>query len=328
MDAAAFDMVRQLAAGHYLVGTLHGVARLGVADRFDGTIRVADLAAASGADPGALRRALRLLASRGIFVLAGEEVGHTEASRLLREDHPASLRPLVLMFAQEVQWQAAVALPECLATGEAATPRRHEGGLWGYYAGRPDEARIFDAAMRSKAVAQVAGILASYDFSLYPRIVDIGGGQGHLLRAILAREPAARGLLFDQPAVIEAARAAGGNDRLAFESGDFFRSVPAGDLMILMEVIHDWDDAAAGRILRTVRAAAPADARLLVIETEVPEGNEPHWSKLLDLVMLAQFASLQRTREDYRRLLAANGFAVSGVVDTGADISIIEARPV
>jgi hypothetical protein len=327
MDLAAFDQVRQLAAGQYLVGSLHAVTALGVADAFAESVTVSALAAAVKAEPEALGRVLRLLSSRGIFSLDQGRVSHTPASLLLRADHPASLAPLVRMFAGEIQWRAAEHVLDAVRIGEAVTPRLYDGGFWAYYQERPAEGRVFDGAMQAKAVAQIAGVLRCHDFSRYGRIVDAGGGQGHLLRAILAQHPGARGVLFDQPEVIEAARALGNPSGMSFVAGDFFAAVPEGDAIILMEVIHDWADAEAVRILETVRRAANPETRLLLIETEVPEGPEPHWSKLLDIVMLTQFGSLQRTRAQYQSLLEASRFEMTGAIDTGMDISVIEARP-
>ncbi|GGF29947.1 hydroxyneurosporene-O-methyltransferase [Youhaiella tibetensis] len=328
MGETAFDTIQQLAAGHYLVAALEAVTDLQVADALEEDTPVAALAERVGANPDALDRTMRLLASHGIFARNAGTIAHTDASRLLRQDHPASMRPFVMMFAQEVHWRSAAELAHSLRTGEAVATRLYDGGLWGYFEAHPDHERQFGEAMQAKARAQIEGILASHDFSPYRRIVDVGGGQGHLLRAVLEKHDQAEGVLFDVPAVVEAARKHAAPERLEYVPGSFFEKVPEGDAIVLMEILHDWPDEEASRILQTVRAAVPADARLLVIETEVPEDEDVHWSKLLDIIMLAQFASRQRTREQYRSLLEANGFLVSGVTDTGRDISVIEARPV
>lgn len=331
MDMQAFDLVRQLSASQYLVRSLHVVAELGVADVIgERPLPVAEVAARVGADADALGRVLRLLASRGIFTLEGDAVGHSDASGFLTTAHPASLRDLVLMFAQPIQWDMAGDLLHAVRTGEAVASRVHpNGGFWGYFEAHPEHGRGFAAAMTSKAVAQIAGIVATHDFARYGRVVDVGGSRGHMLRAVLARHPEVRGTVFDLPPVIEEARVAGSNDRLDFAAGDFFASdIPAGDCIMLMEILHDWDDAACHKILGAVRRAAKPETRLLVIETEVPEGNTPDWSKLLDIIMLAAFAAKQRTAAEYGALLAANGFALTGQADTGAGISIFEARPV
>jgi SAM-dependent methyltransferase len=330
MDFASFDLVRQMAASHYLVRSLHVVAELGVADVVGEAPRpISEVAAQVGADADALRRLLVLLSSRGIFQVSGTAVAHSAASAFLRDGHPASLRSFVRMFGQAIQWDSAGALLEAARTGEAVMPKIFpDGGLWGYFMARPDEGRVFDEAMVAKSQAQIADLLAHHDFSRYRRIVDIGGGQGHMLRAILAAQPGAQGVLFDLPPVIERARNGGKAERLEFMPGDFFSTpLPEGDAIILMEVLHDWDDAAAARILSAVREAARPDARLLVIEIEMTEGPGPDWPKLLDVVMLAAFGARQRTNAEYRALLEANGFVVDRQTSTPAGMTVIEALP-
>jgi len=328
MDMQAFDLVRQLAASHYLVRSLHVAAELGVADTLGDTDSPIDVIARSvGADSDALLRILRLLASRGIFRVDKAMVGHTAASQLLRSDHPQSLLSFVRMFGQGIQWQSAGDLQHAVVTGEAVATRIvPDGGLWGYFAARPADGKVFGEAMAAKSAVQIADIIAAHDFSAYRHIVDIGGGTGHLLRAILGRDPSVTGTLFDLPAVIEQAQSSGATERLAFTPGDFFNSeLPAGDAMILMEVLHDWSDERCGRILQAVRQSMQATSRLLIVEIEMPDGSGPDWPKLLDIVMLAVFAARQRTNAEYARLLVQNGFEVVQQVSTPAGMTIFEA---
>jgi SAM-dependent methyltransferase len=330
MDMQAFDLVRQLAASQYLVRALHVVVELGVADVVgDDVTPVADVASAVGADADALLRVLRLLASRGVFVLDGDAVGQSEASQLLRSGHPASLNAFVRMFAQPIQWETAGDLMFAVTTGRAASDHVFaDGGIWGYLDANPTEAAVFGRAMAEKSVAQIADILSAHDFSSYERVVDIGGGHGHLLRGILARHPGVNGCLFDLPPVIDAARTAGPNERLSFTAGDFFTTpLPSGDAVVLMEVLHDWDDEHCGAILQAVRRIAQVDTKLLIIEIEMTEGTGPDWPKLLDVVMLGLFAARQRTNREYQTLLDANGFTVTAQVSTPTGMTIIEATP-
>ena len=148
----------------------------------------------------------------------------------------------------------------------------------------------------------MASILGAYDFSGFHVIGDIGGGHGHLLRAVLERAPAAKGVLFDLPNVLrEVADLA--SERLMLQPGDFFGDpLPACDAYLLMEVIHDWGDEEATAIFKAVRAAAPAHAKLLVIEQLVPDEPGPHWAKTLDVLMLAVTGGLQRTGRARERL--------------------------
>jgi hypothetical protein len=181
--------------------------------------------------------------------------------------------------------------------------------------------------MAAKARGQVAGVLAAYDFTGCRIIGDIGGGRGHLLEAVLAAAPHASGILFDQPHVIQEASAVR-SDRLRLQAGDFFKDeIPVCDAYLVMEIIHDWDDAAAARILDAIRRASPADSRLLLIESIVPDDPGPNWPRTLDMIMMT-IGGRQRTEREYRDLLQHSGFAMARRIDTGAGVSIIEAIPV
>lgn len=323
-----FALIQELSAAYFASRCLHVVAELGVADAVtESGVQLDGVSEAVGADADALKRILRLLETHGVFKLDADVITHTPASLLLRSDQVPSLRDFVRMFGLTLNWRSAELLLSCVKTGNAAAPQAFDGGFWTRLEAHPDEARIFDAAMTAKALSQVGAIVSAYEFSGSPHIVDLGGGRGHLLRAILRAHPDAKGTLFDLPHVVEAARSGGDEGgRLAFRGGDFFKdSLPAADVYILMEVIHDWADGPAGDILSAVRASASPGAKLLIIETEVPEGPEPDWSKTLDIVMLALFAARQRTAQEYSALLERHGFGLQRRIDTGAGISIFEA---
>lgn len=321
-DQASISQIMQLAAGAVLPRSLHAVANLGVADALDDTPQSADmLADVTGTNPDALARALRLLAANGIFEYRDGLFSHSPLSRLLRADHPQSMRPLVRMFGLPAFWTMIGDIEYSIRTGQPAGNHVLDGGVWGYLSSDAEASRVFDDSMMAKAHAQVAGVVGSYDFSGAATIGDIGGGRGHLLRAILDRTPAARGVLFDQPHVIDQVEA---SDRLTKQGGDFFTdTMPACDLYLLMEVIHDWDDQRARQILNGVRASAALGARVLLIEALIPETAGPSWPLTLDLWMLT-ISGKQRTLEEYAALLAGAGFRFSKVVDTGAGVSIVE----
>lgn len=323
-----FSCIQELSAGYFASRCLHVVAELAVADALgDMPMQIDALAAATTSNPDALFRILRLLETHGVFKIDDKLVSHTPASSLLRSDHPTSMREFSRMFGLTLNWRSAELLLDTVRTGEAAAPRAFEGGFWGRLASNPEEARVFDAAMTAKATGQIGAILASYDFGAFNHIVDVGGGQGHLIRAVLRAHPAARGTLFDLPHVIDAAKADGDEEgRLTFQSGDFFKdALPTADAYILMEVIHDWAGAEATQIITAVRRSADQHAKLLLIETEVPETPEPDWSKTLDIVMLTLFAARQRTASEYRTLLAGCNFELRGQTETQAGITVFEA---
>ncbi|HYI16481.1 MAG TPA: methyltransferase [Thermomicrobiales bacterium] len=328
-ESNPFDTLLQISGGYFLPRCLHVVAELGVADEVGEAPRTAaELAAETGANADALGRVLRLLSAHGVFEVTGNMVCHSPASRLLRSDHPQSMRAIARMLGLPINWNLVGELGYAVRTGLPALETVHPDGYWEYFAARPEEGQVFNAAMVAKAHGHVAGILDAYDFSGFQSIGDIGGGSGHLLRAILDRQPSATGVLFDLPHVIDGA-ASIASDRLTLQPGDFFRDdLPVCDGYLLMEIIHDWPDAEAVAILQAVRRATPPDARLLLIEAIVPADPGPHWSKSLDILMLALFGGRQRTRPEYETLLDQAGFSLLREIDTGAGISILEARPV
>ncbi len=325
-EASPISTLINISAGYALARCLHVAADLGVADALDETPRTAtELAATVGANPDALSRVLRLLSAHGIFLAHGDTVAHTPASRLLRTDNPQSMRAFVRLFGLSLCWDTQGALAQSVRTGLPAVGEVHPGGFFAYLTEHPEAGAIFNAAMVGKAHGQVAGVLAAYDFSGFGTIGDIGGGRGHLLQAVLDTVPAARGVLFDLPQVIAEAQGLA-SERLTLQPGDFFKdALPVCDAYLLMEIIHDWDDADASAILQAVRRAAPPQAKVLLIEQMIPDDPGPHWTKTLDLHMLALLGGRQRTRQEYAALLEGAGFIFERQVDTPADVAILEA---
>ena len=316
----------QIATAHLLPRCLHVVAELGIADRLSETpLTAPELAQASGIDADALERTLRLLAVAGIFEARGNAWAHTELSRVLRSDHPQSMRPFVRMIGGRLNWAAAGELAHTVRTGETAVAKIEPEGMWAYLRAHTEAARIFDEAMTAKSGAEIAALVPAFDFTRYATIADIGGGRGHILAAILAATPGAQGVLFDQPNVVAAVSP---TPRMRVHGGDFFRdALPAADAYILGNVLHDWPDAEAAAILRNVRRAAPDHAELLLLESILPDGPEPHLAKVLDIVMLLLTGGRERTRRQYEALFAASGFRLDRVVPTASPVSVIVAQP-
>lgn len=322
-----FQILQETASAFWLSRCLHVVADLGVADVLgDEPASAAQLAAATGAHAEALLRALRLVASHEIF--SQDDAGrwsHTPASRLLRADHPQSVRSYVRMLGLPPMWHCAGALRRAVETGSPVGKDVVEGGFWNYVANNSEANTVFNEAMRGKALAQVRAVVERYDFSPFARIADIGGGQGHLIQAIVNATSRAQGVLFDQPHVVEQAHAIA-SDRLVLQGGNFFTDeLPAADAYILMEVIHDWGDAESDAILRSVRRAAPAHAKLLLIEALIPDDPGPNWIKTLDIIMLDLLGGSQRSYAEYGSLLARCGFRLDRKIDVGLDYWILEA---
>jgi len=321
----------QLAGAAWASRCLHVVAQLGVADHIgDAPQSTEALAKATGTRPDALYRVLRLLASLGVFEWKNGAWSHSEASRFLRSDHPGSLRDYVRMLGLPIFWDAYEDMEYSLRTGQPAFAKRHEGGVFAYLAGHPEESRIFDAAMTSKSHRDITAVLPAYDFSQFGTIADIAGGHGHLLAAVLRKYPNARGVLFHLPPVLAGAPkmmdSYGVGDRVELVEGDFFAGIPVkADIYLLKHIIHDWYEDTNQKILRNIRANMPDDGKVLIIEAVVPEGNEPHFSKIIDLEMLISPGGIERTPSEFEKLLSDSGFKMTRIIPTQGMMSIVEA---
>jgi O-methyltransferase len=323
-----FATLQRTTAAYWTARCLHAVADLGVADVLGETpASVERLASAVGAQPQALDRVLTLVAAQGIFqATRSGEWSHTPASRLLRSDHPQSVRSYVRMLGLPPMWDSAGALKKALATGQPVGNEVVKGGIWNYLADRPEENTIFNDAMSGKAQGQVASVIRQYDFSRFARVADIGGGQGHLIHAVVQANPHVHGVLFDQPHVIAQASAIA-SDRLTLKGGSFFTdALPPADAYIVMEVIHDWPDEPSETILKAIRRAAPAHAILLLIEALIPDESGPNWIKTLDIIMLSVLGGRQRSYAEYESLLGRCGFRLERKIDIGMDYWILEAQ--
>jgi hypothetical protein len=252
----------------------------------------------------------------------------------LRTDAPGSQRSFTINQLRPEFWQAWGALLHSAMTGASAFRHVHGMGCWEYLAQHPAVSRLFDAAMRDISRALAAAVVDAYDFSAAACAVDVGGGQGELLTAILRATPKLRGILFDQPHVIDAAapilRAAGVADRCLTVAGSFFERVPrGGDLYLLQHIIHNWDDDDAVRILRACRDATSESSRIVLSERLIAPGNALQPVKFADLMMLVALdGARERTADEYAALLAQAGFQLIRIIPTQTDHSLIEAVPV
>jgi hypothetical protein len=251
---------------------------------------------------------------------------HNTLSRALRSDDPHSMRAYVRLVGLPIFWQSWGALEQVVRSGKPAV-----SDIFAYFKEHAQESEIFDAGMKSKAQSAIPPVIAAYDFSPFGTIGDIGGGQGHLLTAILKSSPNSRGVLFDQPHVIAGVKAdeAIGN-RLISQGGDFFRGpLPCCDAYMVMEVLHDWTDTQSQQILQQIRNAASDGAKLLVVETVLPNasasGKGEHFGNHLDINMLVLTGGRERTPDEFTRLFAASGWRLSRVIPTPSPYSIVEA---
>jgi hypothetical protein len=307
---------------------LHLIARLGLADGIgDEPVPVERLASQYQADRDALDRVLSLLAAHGIFSRQERGYAHTDASRLLRTDSPSSLRAFPEMNGLPVFDAVFANLDHSLRTGAPAIELVDPTGLWGYLEKHPEEERVFGRAMSARAAADIAAILDAYDFSRFTTIADIGGGRGHLLSAALDRSPAARGILFDLPTVIDALDLQ--HDRITAQAGDFFADVlPAADAYVLMEILHDWADPQCQQILAAIRRAAKPGATLLVIEEVLPDRGTDPGAHTLDVIMLAVTGGRERTLAELNDLLMPAGFTAGTEIQTAGRMRLVEAHAI
>ena len=308
-------------------------AQLGVADALaDGPLMIDELAARVGADADALRRLLRALISRGIF--RHRRDGRYELNSLaatLRSDAPVSMTSAARFYGSQEQRERWTLLVDSIRTGNSVVPALRGKESFDYFADQPELADLFNQTMTSVSELTDAPVVAGYDFSAYPTIVDVGGGHGPLLAAILAAAPASRGVLYDLPLVVAKAsnllRENEVDDRVRIAEGSFFDSVPGGgDAYVLKNIIHDWPDEKAVQILRNVRGAAGPEATLLLVEMVIPEHDRDFPGKWVDLEMLLNLAARERTAAEYSYLLRQAGYRMTRVVQTASPLSVVEAR--
>lgn len=333
--SAAAAQVIQMAGGLVVARAVYALAELAIADHLkDGPRSADELAQATGAHAPSLYRLLRSMSGFGFFV---EEADHrfslTPLGAALQSDAPGHARSSVRCLAGPVAWDSFSELLHSVKTGESGMERAHGKSVFDYLSTAPEQAAIFNETMIGFHGAEPPAVASAYDFSGIRKIVDVGGGTGNLLTTILLANPELRGVLYDLPHVASEARRQieikGLSDRCEVIEGSFFESAPGGgDAYILSHIIHDWDEAKCLTILENCRKAMGGRGRLLLVEMVIPEGNDFHPGKLLDLMMLAITGGRERSEGEYAALLAKAGFNLTRVVSTQSPVSVIEAQPV
>lgn len=329
---AAGQMIR-LVTGYWTSQAIYVAAKLDIAERLaDGPRSIDELAEATETHPRSLYRVLRALASIGIFTEQSDgRIAQTALSDCLRRDAPASIRSSAIMMGEEhfVAWGH---LLDGVRTGQTVFDQVYGMPVFPYFEAHPEASEIFNQAMVELTNQTHVAVADAYDFSEIDTIVDVGAGHGALLRAILKAHPHLRAILFDQPAVVTGAAERLQKwdlaDRCRTVGGDFFESVPAGgDAYILSTVIHDWDDQRSIRILKNIRAVMPPQGKLLLVEQVLKGPNEPDFGKFMDLNMLVMPGGMERTADEFERLLDASGFEMTRVLKTKSSSSIVEGVP-
>lgn len=325
----------QIITGYWASQAVSAAAQLGIADFLkDGPKSSEELAQAVGADARALYRLLRTLTSLGVCDEDEQSrFGLTPMGVCLQSDVPGSLRAVAICFGSEAFFRAWSHLSYSVQTGQPAFDHVFGMELFAYLGQHPELRQPYNEAMTGLTRQRAAAVVAAYDFSSLGKVIDVGGGQGELLSALLKANPTVSGVLFDLPTTIESAQpaiaAAGLAERCDLVAGDFFASAPSGgDAYVLSAVIHDWADEQAVAILKNCHRAMGENSRLLLIERVLPSRMErsatPQPYALLADLMMMVIGGLERTEAEFRALFAQAGFELTRVLPTQSPFSVIE----
>jgi len=327
------ETIMQLSLGYMASMCLQVAAKLGIADLLAaGPKPVKELARSTGSHEDRLYRVLRVLASVGVFTETGPRTfALTPPAETLRSDAPNSALPMVTWMTDAFHFKTFAGMLHSVKTGEITFNHVYGKPIFEYFAEDPEESAVFNAAMTCMSEAVTPAVLEAYDFAGIHTLMDVAGGHGALLRAILKKHPEMRGILIDLDHVIEGAKKVPENQAMAhrceFLTGDFFAEVPAkADAILMKHIIHDWEDDKAVVILKNCRKALAGkpNAKLLLVETVLPPGNEPHFGKFIDLEMFVYPGGRERTEEEFRKLFAAAGWRLSRVIPTKAPLWLVE----
>lgn len=326
----------ELILNAWVAQAVAAAAELGIADALAaGPLTPDELAEAVGANADAVGRLLRALIGRGVFRQRRD--GRFELNPLaeaLRTDADVSLAGMARFVGAPQQREHWSGLADAIRSGRSVVSELRGKPFFEYLASEPQLSEIFNQAMTSTSDLSIAPLVAAYDFGGYSTVVDVGGGHGRLLAAILNSAPHARGILFDQPQVVAGApaelREHRVEDRVRIAEGSFFDDdLPGGgDVYVLKNIIHDWPDDEAVRILANVRKAAAPGSHVLLLEQVIPDHDRDIPAKWIDLEMLVMVDGRERTESEYGRLLQRAGFQMTRVVETASPFGIVEARAV
>jgi len=325
----------QMILGKWVSSAISAAAHFAVADHLEsGPKSPKELAALTGTQERPLYRLLRANASVGVFTeLEDGTFAQTPLSEPLRTNAKPCVRHMAMMLTDDWHIRCWEQLPWCVETGKPASYKLHGTGMFDWMAQHPEKTGNFNQAMTDLSSGDAAAVVQSYDFSRFEHIVDVAGGHGALLAAILDQSPKPRGTLVEMPHVIEGAKKAGilgrFGSRSTFVAGSMFEDIPAGaDAYIMKFILHDWYDAECIKILSQCRQGIRPGGRLLVVDQVVPGRNQPGVSKFMDLEMLVLPGGMERTEDEFRKLFASSGFRLERVIPMPALQCLIEGVPV
>ena len=323
-------MIMHLSMGAMVTQAIYVATKLGIADILaDGQKHVDQISHEADAHSPSLYRVMRTLSSLGIFnETQPRTFANTPLSEVLRADVPGSMRNSMIFMGEPWHFNVWGNMLHSARTGGTAWKETYGEEVFDWIAKQPEASEIFNGCMSELSAGAAPAIVDGYDFSGIDTLADIAGGHGYLLSQILKANPNMKGILFDMEHVISGAaemlRSFGVEDRVETVSGDFFAEVPAADAYIMKHIIHDWDDERSIKILKSIHRAMKGDGKLLLAEMVIPEGNEPHPGKMLDLEMLTSPGGLERTADEYARLFEQSGFKLNRIVPTRSPFSVIE----
>jgi O-methyltransferase domain/Dimerisation domain len=326
------DELRAMVTGFRLSAALSVAAELGLSDQLaSGPRRIDDLATAVSADPATLQRLVRALASVGVYAEQPDGAfANTELGEGLRSDVPGSMRPLARTLQDPALWAAWGHLAHSVRTGETAFEALHGIDVWTHRQGLPEQNAIFNDNMSALSSIVADAVAASYDFSGLSSVVDIGGGKGVLLEAVLGRHPHVTGTVFDLAHVVATAPTPQASESVASrwsaKSGSFFEAVPAADTYLLKSILHDWQDDRCVDILRTCRRSLNDKGVVLVVETVLGRPGHEADAAFSDLNMLVLPGGQERTEQEYAALFESADLRLTDVVHTSTRVSVLEAR--
>ena len=325
----------QLIMGYWISQAVGTAARLGVSDQLvDSQKKSSEIAQAVGADPQALFRLMRMLASIGVFTMDHQGgFGLTPLGDTLRSSVPGSLRSFAIAETAPGHWQPWGKMHEAIKTGKPMCKAALGMELWDWYSKNPEEGEYFTGAMGDFSAAVSDEVVRIYDFAKCQTVADVGGAHGILLAAILKANPKMQGILFDLPHVTatagESLKIHKIGQRCKVVTGNFFENVPPGaDIHVLKNIIHDWSDAECITILTNCHQALKPNGKLLLVEIVIPPDNAPSMAQAMDLNMLVLLTGKERTELEYQDLLTAGGFKFDRVMPTQTPFSVIEASRV
>ncbi len=321
--------ITQMIFGFVTAKAIHVAAKLNIADLMasQGPLNSSELAAKTGAHEESIHRLLRALSSNGVFTEdQSGKFSLTPLAECLREDSPESVKATALS-AGSVFYKAYNEFPFSVQTGEDGFKKAYGMGPFEYLTNNPEEGKIFDQMMTDFHGGETKPMVENYDFSIFKTVVDVGGGNGEVISAVLNKNPNSNGILFDLPEVIDRSgkniEASGLNDRCTLAGGSFFESVPTGDAYILRHIVHDWSDKDSITILNNCRKAMNPGGKVLVVEAVIPKGNDPHPFKWLDLTMLL-IGGKERTSSQFENVFSKAGLKVARIIPITPAISIVE----